>query len=64
MIKLTELFQEASNFDEREYSSMLYQAEKPHLNDENALAQLVAIYERHLREMNVFLNNAKRGIKN
>ena len=65
MIKLSELLQEKiSTFNEREYSSMLYQAEKPYLNDKEALEKLTVIYKSHLRDMEVFLNNVERGIKN
>jgi len=44
MIKLAELINEKkSNFDEREYQSMLYQAEKDYINDKEALKQLIRI---------------------
>jgi hypothetical protein len=65
MIKLAELINEKkSNFDEREYQSMLYQAEKEYINDKEALKELIRIYRSHLRDMEVFFNNAERGIKN
>jgi hypothetical protein len=63
MIKLIELLNEEV-FDKEKYSSMLYQAEKSYINDKEALEQLIKIYESHLRDMRVFLNNVNRGIKN